>query len=104
MGEKPTNTRDLGKWATNGMLALALGGGTPYIVTLQTELRQTHDAVIRLEEQAKGRDDQLRRMEEEQRRMREQYDRLLDQLRDRKVVGHVGIDNATVSGNLITGK
>jgi hypothetical protein len=69
------------------MLALALGGGTPYIVTLQTELRQTHDAVIRLEEQAKGRDDQLRRMEEEQRRMREMLEGFYH---DRKVDSNLG--------------
>lgn len=87
MGNPPT--KDFSKWATNGMLSVALLGGTPYIVTLQTELRQTHDAVIRLEERAKSKDEQWLRMEAEQQRMREQIERLTNALHDKKVVGQL---------------
>lgn len=98
MGEKPNSQRDVSKWATNGMLGIALLGGTPYVATLQSELKQTREAVIRLEAQGEFRSDQFKRIEEEQKRLREQFERLNEQLRDRKVVGRVSASN-TVAGD-----
>lgn len=96
MGNNPPQ-RDISKWATNGMLGVALLGGTPYVATIQTELRQTHDAVIRLEEQAKAKDEQWRQIQIEQQRMREQIERLISAMHDRKVVGQISPSN-TVAG------
>lgn len=86
MGEKPA-TRDISKWATNGMLGVALLGGTPYVVSQQRELQMTHDTVIRLEEQNKALTEQVRRIEIEQQRLHELLERLYH---DKKVAINLG--------------
>ena len=97
MGEKPNPQRDIAKWTTNGLLGIALAGGTPYIAALQAELRQTHDAVIRLEERDKAKDEAWRQMQIEQQRLREQIEKLTNALHDRKIVGSISTAN-TVAG------
>lgn len=87
MGEKPTNTRDLGKWATNGLLAIALGGGTPYLASQAKEVQTTRETVIRLEEQNRNLLEQIKRIEQEQQHLRELLERFYQ---ERKVAINLG--------------
>jgi len=82
-----TQQRDLGKWATNGLLAIALGGGTPYLASQAKELQATHDTVIRLEEQNRAMLQQIQKLEVEQQHLREVLERFY---RDRKVAINLG--------------
>lgn len=104
MGGNQQN-KDWGKILTNSLLIVGVGGGAPYVTTLQAELRQTREAVIRMEEQAKNRDEAWHRMELEQQRMREQIERLNEQLREKKVVNKVAADVSGMAGtDLVKGR
>jgi len=46
----PTKESQWGKFVTPGMLAVMMGGGVPYISTLETKLAETRESNIRLEE------------------------------------------------------
>lgn len=105
MGGNQQNNKDWGKILTNSLLIVGVGGGAPYVTTLQSELKQTHEAVIRLEEQAKAKDDQWKRMELEQQRMREQIEHLNQALRDKRIVNRTAdVSNTVSDGNLVKGK
>jgi uncharacterized protein HemX len=84
---------------------VGVGGGAPYISSLQSELRQTREALIRLEEKSNSRDESWRRMEAEQQHLRELIEKLNQQLRDRKIVfRQAESGQPVVDGNLVNGK
>lgn len=49
----PTKESQWGKFVTPGMLAVMMGGGVPYISTLETKLSETRESNARLEERFK---------------------------------------------------
>lgn len=104
MGGNQQN-KDWGKILTNSLLLVGVGGGAPYVTSLQSELRQTREAVIRIEERSASRDEAWKRMELEQLRMREQIEKLNEQLREKKVVNKTQADvSDMVSTDLVKGR
>lgn len=104
MGGNQQN-KDWGKILTNSLLIVGVGGGAPYVTTLQSELKQTREAVIRIEERTTSRDEAWKRMELEQLRLREQIEKLNEQLRDKKIVNQRQVDASGVVGSdLVKGR
>lgn len=85
----PTKESQWGKYVTPGMLAVMMGGGVPYISTLESKLGEARESVIRLEVKVETLSDDVKSMKATIEAIRQRLDARGIVHRTENVVGEV---------------